>query len=79
MAEHNEKRDNFLDGLQKGIDKKGLKRVRINYMDVCGKVTSERRILSREEKKKAFEAMVSIHNAIKLKQKAGPDGEFNRV
>ena len=48
-------------------------------MDVCGKVTSKRHILSREEKKEAFEAMVSIDNAIKLKQKAGPDGEFNRV
>ena len=79
MAEHNEERANFLDGLQKDVDKEGLKRVRINYMDVCGKVTSERHILSREEKKKAFEAMVSIDKAIKLKQKAGPDGEFNRV
>ena len=75
MAEHNEERANFLDVLQKGIDKKGLKRVKLKYMNAGGKGPKESRKLSRDE----VEALVSIDNAIKLKQKAGPDGEFNRV
>ena len=35
MAEHNEERANFLDGLQKDVDKNiGLRRVKIEYKDV---------------------------------------------
>ena len=48
-------------------------------MNAGGQVTAKERILSREEEKEAFKADVSIDNAIKLKQKAGPYGEFNRV
>ena len=75
MAEHNEKRDNLLRSLQDGVKKEGLKRVKLKYMNAGGKGPKESRKLSRDE----VEALVSIDNAIKLKQKAGPDGEFNRV
>ena len=75
MAEHNEERDNLLKSLQEGVNKEGLKRVKLNYQNAGGQVTSERRELSREE----VEALVLIDNALSLKQKAGRDGEFNRV
>ena len=75
MAEQNEGRDNFLDGLQKGVDIEGLRRVGYKVMNAGGPVTSKRRELSREE----VEALVLIDNALRLKQKAGRDGEFNRV
>ena len=75
MAEQNEKRAKLLSGLQEGVNKEGLKRVKLKYQNAGGQVTSERRELSREE----VEALVSIDKAIKSKQKAGPDGVFNRV
>ena len=34
MAEHNEKRDKLLSSLQEGVNKEGLTRVKLKYMDV---------------------------------------------
>ena len=48
-------------------------------MNAGGQNIATRRELTQEEKDKAYEAKVSIDKAIQLKQKAGPDGVFDRI